>query len=422
MITEERFKKQLDTKELENRLDLGSMSEKDFNKWIYTQLVESKVIMQMIDMILDKFRSEQERLTSKFTEQHELQWCIMIDNSGSMSLHRTFIFGTLVVIMEVLRKLEAKFAVARFGGRTNQKILKNLNDHFTYGDGEFVLEALTFDEGTYPATGLARIAQKIFPTQTSTSSTSDVTIHKIVIILTDGLTQERDNQTYSLTINKHDIKLGFMFIEDKNSNSSTMLLDALKNQSKHSKITSDNISNLPLQMAQLMNTMLEHCLNGTQDRNDSPTEITKQTVNIEQLIDPKSVPKLIYKQKQDQSDGENKRSEKTTNFISYTVSQPNSMIPKINNIKHLLTQYLSRSNPYTNLSIASDDLRKYYQQLSTENSDVKNHITQAEQLWHKEETRLTSSIDDLVSAFSDVVFPLNKFTRRRAALRCSSLY
>ncbi|CAF3997375.1 unnamed protein product, partial [Rotaria sp. Silwood1] len=114
-----------------------------------------------------------------------------------------------------------------------------------------------------------------------------------------------------------------MFIEDKNSNSSTMLLDALKNQSKHSKITSDNISNLPLQMAQLMNTMLEHCLNGTQDRNDSPPEITKQTVNIEQLIDPKSVPKLIYKQKQDQSDGENKRSEKTTNFISYTVSQPN---------------------------------------------------------------------------------------------------
>ncbi|CAF3991497.1 unnamed protein product [Rotaria sp. Silwood1] len=102
MITEERFKKQLDTKELENRLDLGSMSEKDFNKWIYTQLVESKVIMQMIDMILDKFRSEQERLTSKFTEQHELQWCIMIDNSGSMSLHRTFIFGTLVVIMEIL--------------------------------------------------------------------------------------------------------------------------------------------------------------------------------------------------------------------------------------------------------------------------------------------------------------------------------
>ncbi|CAF5103271.1 unnamed protein product, partial [Rotaria sp. Silwood1] len=166
MITEERFKKQLDTKELENRLDLGSMSEKDFNKWIYTQLVESKVIMQMIDMILDKFRSEQERLTSKFTEQHELQWCIMIDNSGSMSLHRTFIFGTLVVIMEVLRKLEAKFAVARFGGRTNQKILKNLNDHFTYGDGEFVLEALTFDEGTYPSTGLARIPQKLFPTQT----------------------------------------------------------------------------------------------------------------------------------------------------------------------------------------------------------------------------------------------------------------
>ncbi|CAF1185445.1 unnamed protein product [Didymodactylos carnosus] len=95
MITKDKFNRQLLTDELENRLDLSSMSEKDFTKWTYTKLVESKVITQMIDTILDKFRSEQERLTSKLIKQHELQWCIMVDNSGSMSLHRTFIFGTL---------------------------------------------------------------------------------------------------------------------------------------------------------------------------------------------------------------------------------------------------------------------------------------------------------------------------------------
>ncbi|CAF5224704.1 unnamed protein product, partial [Rotaria magnacalcarata] len=67
--------------------------------------------------------------------------------------------------MELLRKLESKFAGARFGTRTNQKILKNLDDLFTNQDGQYVLEALTFDDGTYPATGLTRIANKIFPVE-----------------------------------------------------------------------------------------------------------------------------------------------------------------------------------------------------------------------------------------------------------------
>ncbi|CAF1360663.1 unnamed protein product [Adineta steineri] len=422
-INKETFKSQLRTEELENRLDLSSMSEKDFTKWTYTKLAESQVIAQMIDTILDKFRSEQERLTSNLIEQHELQWCIMIDNSGSMSLHRTFIFGALVIIMEVLRKLETKFAVARFGGRTNQKILKNLNDHFTHGDGEFILEALTFDEGTYPATGLARITKKVFPKQTSTNSTSTTIVDKIVIILTDGLTQERDDQTYSLTISEYDIKLGFMFIEDKNSDSSTMLLEALKHQSKHSKIASDNISNLPLQMAQLMNTMLEHCLQGAKNNDNSSIIITKQTINIDIPTDIKCMPKLIYKQDPYENNGndENKKIKAKKNVTSYTVSQPNSLIPKIMNVKNLLNQYLSRNNSYTNLSIAIGELRKYYQELTT-NNDMQIYITKAEELWFAEETRLSSSIDDLMSAFSDVVFPYNKFTRRRAALRGSSLY
>ncbi|CAF1153394.1 unnamed protein product [Didymodactylos carnosus] len=243
----------------------------------------------------------------------------------------------------------------------------------------------------------------------------------MVIILTDGLTQERDDGTYSSTISKYDIKLGFMFIEDKDSNSSTMLLEALKDQSKHSKITSDNISNLPLQMAQLMNAMLENCLQDIQDKNDLSTTIIKQTINIEIPIDSKSLPKLIYKQEQYQNNDEIKKPKITKNVTSYTVSQPNSMIPKLINVKHLLNQYLSRNNSYTNLSLAVRELRKYYQELST-TSDIQTHITRAEELWHTEETRLSNSINDLMSVFSDVVFPFNKFTHRRAALRGSSLY
>ena len=49
-------------------------------------------------------------------------------------------------------------------------------------------------------------------------------------------------------------------------------------------------------------------------------------------------------------------------------------------------------------------------------------MQEMEKNWIGDEYRLTNLIDDLSMAFGDVVFPMNKFTRRRAALRGSSLY
>ena len=49
-------------------------------------------------------------------------------------------------------------------------------------------------------------------------------------------------------------------------------------------------------------------------------------------------------------------------------------------------------------------------------------MQEMEKNWFADEYRFSDVIDDLSTAFADVVFPLNKFTRRRAALRGSSLY
>ncbi len=45
-----------------------------------------------------------------------------------------------------------------------------------------------------------------------------------------------------------------------------------------------------------------------------------------------------------------------------------------------------------------------------------------EKNWIGDEYIFSSLIDDLILVLGDVVFPLNKFTRRRAAFRGSSLY
>ncbi|CAF5148696.1 unnamed protein product, partial [Rotaria magnacalcarata] len=47
-------------------------------------------------------------------------------------------------------------------------------------------------------------------------------------MITDGLTQERDDQSYSETINKNKINLGFMLIETADQSSSQVLLRRLK--------------------------------------------------------------------------------------------------------------------------------------------------------------------------------------------------
>ena len=77
-----------------------------------------------------------------------------------------------------------------------------------------------------------------------------------------------------------------------------------------------------------------------------------------------------------------------------------------------------RSDEYTDYaSQAADKLRQHYQKL-----EVTAQMQEMEKSWIGEEYRFADLIDDLSVAFGDVVFPLNKFTRRRAALRGSSLY
>ncbi|CAF5144272.1 unnamed protein product, partial [Rotaria sp. Silwood1] len=214
--------------------DRGKLEfDKKIENWTYQKLVKSKTISWMIDTMLEEFQKRWEILLNNRTNQLEVRWCILIDNSGSMSLHRNSIYESLVILMELLRKMEFKFAVARFGGRTNQKILKDIDKGFTDQDGQYILEAITFDEGTYPATGLQRIANKIFP-----KTESEPKAHQLVLMITDGLTQERDPESFSSTIGKNKINLGVMFIETIEQKSSELLLTSLSQLIKHKVLES----------------------------------------------------------------------------------------------------------------------------------------------------------------------------------------
>ncbi|CAF2481296.1 unnamed protein product [Rotaria sp. Silwood2] len=68
-------------------------------------------------------------------------------------------------------------------------------------------------------------------------------------------------------------------------------------------------------------------------------------------------------------------------------------------------------------SHAVDKLRQYYQSMKT-----KPPILDAEKAWLSDEQRFSALIDDVSVVLGELVFPFNRFTRRRGALRGSSLY
>jgi hypothetical protein len=131
-------------------------------KWTYQLLVECKSLVKFTVLVMKHIRAIFEKFHSQTNEHHEFEWCIMIDNSGSMANKKNYVAEALVVLMEVLCKMECRFSVVRFGNKASQIQLKKLEDPFTYQLGEYILESLSYDEGTRPGSALKTTAQTLW--------------------------------------------------------------------------------------------------------------------------------------------------------------------------------------------------------------------------------------------------------------------
>lgn len=59
------------------------------------------------------------------------EWCLLLDNSGSMASKATAVKEAVTVVMEVLRRMEQPFAVVRFGRKCDQKVLGIVLDNMS---------------------------------------------------------------------------------------------------------------------------------------------------------------------------------------------------------------------------------------------------------------------------------------------------
>jgi hypothetical protein len=180
----------------------------------YQQMVASKQMQRAVALVsrqLLAYREQLYKTAGLGQTQHVFEVAVLVDNSGSMERFVGEVKQTLVLLAEVLRRAEVPFALVRFGRKHGQVVLKGLGQPFDAASMQLALEALTFHEGTYPATACDYVAREVFgvgrssrssaatPITTSSSSSGSgsgggeapgVQRHQLILALVDGLTAE----------------------------------------------------------------------------------------------------------------------------------------------------------------------------------------------------------------------------------------
>ena len=141
-------------------------------------------------------------------------------------------------------------------------------------------------------------------------------MHRLALMITDGLTEERDDASYSRTITKNKITLGFMFIESAEQSSSQLLFRGLQ-QAQHCILKTNNITELPMKVTQLMFEMIQAQL---------PSVSPIINIAMSRALNPAMQEKPKYT---------------AENPTSYTISSPTGTIPRLAEVRRLIMLILS---------------------------------------------------------------------------------
>jgi midasin (ATPase involved in ribosome maturation) len=96
--------------------------------------------------------------------------------------------------------------------------------------------------------------------------------------------------------------------------------------------------------------------------------------------------------------------------------------PQDNPIPGLAPSSLYSPKPAAfNILEALESLDKYYLKLSASTS-LREKVVQAQKVWYQASEKLSGETQSLISVFEDHVFPVNKWTKRKAHFRGSSLH
>eukprot|EP00878_Enallax_costatus_P013375 GHUV01013985.1.p1 GENE.GHUV01013985.1~~GHUV01013985.1.p1 ORF type:complete len:1200 (+),score=534.70 GHUV01013985.1:114-3713(+) len=261
------------------------------NQLTYQKLVASAPMQKACAVVTQQLLRYMEQLyiQSSSTRQHVFQVALLVDNSGSMMRLADETKQAMVLLGEVLRRLEVSFAVVRFGRAHGQVILKHLNEPFSAQAMQLALESLTWDAGTYPASACEFVAREVFKdapvlnagshasadSSSSSSSRQQATCgaavggekevvsvavvhHRLVLALVDGLTQEMRAEDYISALEPKGIKFAVLNLYDKQQEELMGKINDLWAASADhvETLSKDNAADLPKVLAKLITSYL----------------------------------------------------------------------------------------------------------------------------------------------------------------------
>ncbi|XP_062502325.1 uncharacterized protein LOC134179445 [Corticium candelabrum] len=345
--------------------------------------------------------------------RHEFELVLCVDNSGSMHSKIHHALTGLVVLMETFRRMECRFAVVRFGGRKSQKTLKAFAEEMNSVRGQWIIEQFECDESTLPADALKYIAEELYKGKSSKADT----LHRIILMITDGISQQTNPNDYRIYKQSCQADLIVLAMtpsrqqatnerrakaENHYKHSSSFLADLLGgDNSKYRVLPEDEAHLLPAVISNLIAECFESVL--TEIRTAGRTVRQRSfTVAVEaQTCCPGSATII---------DNYIKQSYQGSHVF---VSHPLATIPLLEEANNTSAKITISHEP---LLEACDKLDDHY-----ESTEMMRCLTVSEEWWLVATRQLDSLIAELQAIFDDVMFMPNKPTRSVPDTRGSRL-
>ncbi|CAM9111425.1 unnamed protein product [Ectocarpus sp. 13 AM-2016] len=378
-----------------------------------------------------------------------IEWTIVIDNSGSMVRVADECLQTVVILIEALRRLECRFAVATLGDANRTRILKSLAGHFNMSVGEQIIAGFTYDESSHIATGVAAVADHVFA-----RSRGDAEPHerRVMILVTDGLSQELAEKNFGDIRQKHDMELAVLHTQYGGGTYNAQYAKMLRtitnglyfpvtlsanvpstDQENENTVVSIVLSKMVVQvLGYILKPGYVHTrqpqIDGSADIERSGNNVRRPTVEDLQ----EELTHGIYPLRVACTDIRRALTEgsATRPADMYKSSSPEASITMIEKLEGLLgTQDIPRRNRSHSAG------NNVFQDIAP--SDIVANITevtgqmgQKEQAkcgevmrsWNKAAQGLQDVTRSIVSVLEDHILPHNKFTRRQAAFKGSQLH
>eukprot|EP00931_Biecheleriopsis_adriatica_P036853 TRINITY_DN21179_c0_g2_i1.p1 TRINITY_DN21179_c0_g2~~TRINITY_DN21179_c0_g2_i1.p1 ORF type:complete len:1354 (+),score=298.99 TRINITY_DN21179_c0_g2_i1:180-4241(+) len=395
-------------------------------KWTYQLLAESKPLMKFTRQLQNRMRNAFEQVYRKCKEPQRFEWCILMDNSGSMSQVQNQCAEALTFAIEALRKLEHRFAIARFGGHKSQKILKAFDEQFNNMVGERILESFSYDEGTKPVTAVKAVANTLWKKPLGEDARNT---HRVMLLVTDGLSQETDqfDSLHATSVDKS-FQLCLLHIKEQRMQGgyAEKLQNRLQRTSIYEELNPEELDNLSTLFLNLIMRVFQKI---TQ-------EITK---GIDNSVS---------------SSAQESNSMRSPNLVEApTFSNSTHFLPIHDCVGHMDLERalkegargqsstlhkvsgLGRAIPYAELCEGEEDSTStagvrpmvtkglYDVFAKLQNSQQHLHAARdAEASWLQAEQHLAAGSQQLLHVLEECVLPNNKYVRKRADVRGSQLY